>query len=108
MSINLVLIASIFILCIIILLLFFIKRERISLKYGIIWLLLFGFLFILLLIPGVLIWMTHLLGFEVSSNMIFSMLIGTLVIINISLTMIVSSQDKKIRLLIQEVSMLKK
>ena len=70
--------------------------------------LLFGFLFILLLIPGVLIWMTHLLGFEVSSNMIFSMLIGTLVIINISLTMIVSSQDKKIRLLIQEVSMLKK
>ena len=65
------------------------------------------FLFIFLLIPGLLEVLTHLLGFQMSSNMIFSLLLSVLVVISISLTGIVSSQDKKIRLLIQEVSMLK-
>ena len=50
---------------------------------------------------------TNLLGFEVGSNMIFAGLIAMLIFINIALTVIVSGQSSKIRLLIQEVSMLK-
>ena len=49
----------------------------------------------------------NLLGFEVGSNMIFAGLIAMLIFINIALTVIVSGQSSKIRLLIQEVSMLK-
>ena len=39
--------------------------------------------------------------------MVISLILGVLVIITITLTMIVSTQDKKIRLLIQELSILK-
>lgn len=108
MSLNLIIVATIFIFAIIIFTLYFTKKEKIKVKYAILWLLLFGFLFVFMVIPGLLEWFTSLLGFQMSSNMVFSLLLGVLVIINISLTGIVSSQDKKIRLLVQEVSMMKK
>lgn len=107
MSFNLILVSSIFSLIVILLILYFLKKNKINIKYALVWLLLFGFLFISIIIPGFLEWITNLLGFQVSSNMILSIIIGLLVIINISLTTIVSSQDKKIRLLIQEVSIIK-
>ena len=108
MSLNLMIVATIFIFAIILFILYFVKKEKIKVKYAVLWLLLFGFLFIFMIIPGLLEWLTSLLGFQMSSNMIFSLLLGVLVVINISLTGIVSSQDKKIRLLVQEVSMMKK
>lgn len=108
MSLNLMIVATIFIFAIILFVLYFVKKERIKVKYAVLWLLLFGFLFIFMIIPGLLEWFTSLLGFQMPSNMIFSLLLGVLVVINISLTGIVSSQDKKIRLLVQEVSMMKK
>lgn len=107
MTVNLIFISVLFSVLIIFLILYFIRKDKIKVKYSIIWLLLFVLLLICLLIPGFLNFLTHTLGFQTPSNMIFSMLIAVLVIINISLTGIVSSQDKKIRLLIQEVSLLK-
>ena len=65
------------------------------------------FLLIFTLIPGFLEYLTHLFGFINASNMIFSIFIALLVVLTIVLTMIVSSQDKKIRTLIQEISLLK-
>ncbi len=108
MNLNLILISIIFSLFVILLILYFIKKNKINIKYSIIWLLLFIFLLIFLLIPGFLEFLTRTLGFQTPSNMIFSLLIAVLVIINITLTGIVSSQDKKVRLLIQEISILKK
>ena len=97
----------IFIFLVIFLILYNIKKGKITIKYSVIWLLLFGLLFIFLIIPGFLEFITKLLGFSLSSNMIFSLLIGTLIIINIFLTIIVSSLTDKIRVLTQEVSLLK-
>ena len=108
MTFNLILISIIFIIFVIFLILYFVKKDKLKVKYSIVWLLLFGILLICLLIPGFLEFLTHTLGFQTPSNMIFSMLIAVLVLINISLTGIVSSQDKKIRLLVQEVSLMKK
>lgn len=108
MTLNLILISILFIVFVILFILYFIKKDKINIKYSIVWLLLFFLLLVLLLIPGVLESLTHVLGFQTPSNMIFSMLIAVLVIISISLTGIVSSQDKKIRLLIQEISIFKK
>ena len=108
MTFNLILSAILFIVFIIFFILYFIKKDKIKVKYAIIWLLLFTFLLIFLVIPGFLEILTSLLGFQTPSNMIFSMLMAVLVVINISLTGIVSSQDKKIRMLIQEVSIIKK
>jgi len=107
MTLNLILLITIFVFLVISIILYFIKKEKLKVKYAVIWILLFGLLFIFLLVPGLLGWLTKILGFEMPSNMIFSMILGVLVLINISLTGIVSSQDKKIRLLIQELSIIK-
>lgn len=107
MKLNLILVITMFIFLVLIFILYLVKKELIKVKYAVIWLLLFGLLFLFLLIPGSLNWVTSILGFEIASNMIFSLLLGVLVLINISLTGVVSSQDKKIRTLIQELSLLK-
>lgn len=107
MTFNLGVLIVLFVSLVIGVILYFIKKGKIKLKYAILWILMFGLLLLLLLVPDLLGWLTVKLGFEVPSNMIFSFLLGVLVLINISLTGIVSSQDKKIRLLIQEISIMK-
>lgn len=107
MNINLKFIATMFIVIILFLMLYNVRKNKIDIKYSVVWFILFSLLFVFLIIPGFLEFMTNLLGFEISSNMIFSLLIAVLVIINISFTSIISSHDKKIRMLIQEISILK-
>lgn len=108
MNSKLILISFLFAIAVIFAILYLIRKEKINIKYAIIWLLLFGVLALLLIIPNLLTNITKLLGFEVSSNMIFAIIISVLIIISISLTAIVSTQDRKIRKLIQEVSIIKK
>ena len=107
MSGKLIFWACLFIFVVFLIILYYIKKNKINIKYSVIWFLLFGVLLIFLIIPGFLEKITKLSGFDLASNMIFSLLIGVLVIINIYFTKIISSQDKKIRNLIQEVSLLK-
>lgn len=107
MSLSLKLDSIIFILFIIILIIILVKKDKISVKYSLVWLLPCILLLIFVLIPGFLTFVTKLSGFQTSSNMIFALLIGFLMIITIALTVIVSKQKEKIRLLIQEVSLLK-
>lgn len=107
MTLNLMMVVTIFSCLVLIFILYLVKKDKIKVKYAVLWLLLFGVLLMFLLIPGLLNLITYLLGFEMASNMIFSLLIGVLVLISISLTGVVSSQDRKIRILIQEVSLLK-
>ena len=96
--------ATIFIILIILNIL---KKGRINIKYAILWLLAFSGLLIVLLIPNLLNTVTDFFGFSLSSNMILVFFIAILVLINISITIIISGQTEKIRLLIQEVSLLK-
>lgn len=107
MSASLVLVSGIFSIFIIIFILYLVHREKVNIKYSLIWLILFVGLLICLFIPGLLNYITKVLGFKTASNMVLSLLIAVLVIINISNTVINSHQDKKIRLLIQEISLLK-
>lgn len=107
MSDSLIFYCCIFAFFVIFLIIHFVRRNKINIKYSVVWILIFGILFIFLLVPGLLGFITKLLGFNLSSNMIFSLLIGSLVIINIAFTVILSSQDRKIRLLVQELSLLK-
>ena len=107
MNINLSFVSIVFCVFVIIFLLILLKREKVSIKYSLVWFVLFLVLFISLLIPGFMNFITKILGFQMASNMLLSLFISVLVVINISLTVIVSSHDKKIRLLIQEISLLK-
>ncbi len=108
MNFNLLLVSGIFSVFIIIFILHLVHIEKVNIKYAIVWLLLFSALLVCLFVPGLLSLITKSLGFQTSSNMILSLLIAVLVMINISNTVINSNQDKKIRLLIQEISILKK
>lgn len=107
MNLNLKIMALCAILAIYIAMTLLLRKNRISVKYSIVWYFSATLLLLTLLIPGFLEMLTHLTGFVVSSNMIFSFLIVMLIFINISLTVIVSNQSDKIRVLIQEVSILK-
>lgn len=85
----------------------FIKKDNISIKYSLIWLGSGILMIIAIMIPNFLDKISHLLGFELVSNMIFMIAIIILLAISFSFTIIVSRQTQKIRLLIQEVSLMK-
>ena len=107
MSLELKVIALIFLLFIILLIFNLIRKERVSIKYSIIWLTSLIVIFFFIVIPGFLSFATDLLGFQTSSNMVISLLLAVLIIISIMLTVIVSKQKEQIRLLIQEISLIK-
>ena len=96
-----------FILFIIVLIIHFIKKDKMNLKYAIIWFISLFVLLIFTIFPEVLGLLTKLVGIQVSSNFLFALLISFLFIMCISLTIIVSQQKDQIRKLIQEVSLLK-
>lgn len=107
MSTNLKIISIVFSVILILVVLLFVRKGKITIKYSLVWL---GSTFILLILsifPSVLSWLTKIIGIQVASNLIFALIIGILLIVCISLTIIVSSQTEKIKLLIQEVSLLK-
>ena len=107
MSTVLKITSILFLLFVLFLILHLVKKERIAIKYSFVWLIPVVILIIFVLIPGFLTWTTNLLGFQTASNMILTILVGLLLIISIALTVIVSTQKEQIRLLIQEVSLLK-
>lgn len=107
MSFALKISAIVFILFVLIIINYFVSKEKISIKYSFVWTIPCVFLLLFILIPGFLTWTTKLLGFQTASNMVFAALIALLIFITISLTVIVSTQNNKIRLLIQEISILK-
>lgn len=107
MSLSLKIIALIFILAIIVILTVIVNKKNISIKYAIFWYLCLLLLTLFTIFPSLLTWVTKLFGMQVASNFIFAILIGTLFIVTIFLTMVVSEQNEKIRALIQEVSILK-
>lgn len=88
--------------------LYLLKKDRIPVKYSLVWLFSGLIILFLSLIPNLFGLLSDLLGFMTMSNMVVGMFIFILLMITISLTVIVSGQKKKITLLIQEVSMLKK
>ena len=98
-------IASIFFLLII---LFSLRKNSMSIKNSITWLLLPIVFLIIAIFPGPIEAFSHFLGFEILSNFIFLIIIGLLIIICFYLTITVSQLQAKITKLIQEVAILKK
>lgn len=107
MNFELVLSSIVFLLFLMFLILYLVKRRRISVKYSLVWLFPCLVLILFTIVPGLMGYISNLLGFQTSSNMILTSLIGFLMVITIALTVIVSNMKDKIRLLIQEVSILK-
>jgi len=84
------------------------RKGRVPIKYSLLWLLSSAIILFVAIFPNVLNAISHLIGFETTSNMVIGVILVILLFITMSLTIIVSGQKEKIRLLIQEVSLLKK
>lgn len=98
-------IASIILFTIII---FSLRKNSMSIKNSVAWLLLPLVFLIIAIFPGPIDSLSQALGFEVLSNFIFLIIIGLLVIICFFLTTTISRQQSEIIKLAQEVSILKK
>ena len=108
MSIELKIFSLIFLTVILFFINYLLIKDKISIKYAIIWLIPIFTMLLFVLIPNLLICITIFLGFQTSSNMIFAILISLLLYISLALTVIVSRQKNQIRLLIQEISIIKR
>lgn len=108
MSSGLLLISLSFIIILFIVITMFVRKDSISIKYSLIWYSSLFVLFFLIISPTLLKWITNLFKIQVASNLIFAMIIGILFVVTISLTIIASKQKEQIKLLVQEVSVLKK
>lgn len=84
-----------------------IKKKRMSMKYGSLWLVLILLMMVIVICPGIIFKLASLLGFEASSNMIFLLGFFFLFYMIFILTTSISIMNEKIKLLIQEVSLLK-
>ena len=82
----------------------FIRKEKIPIKYSLVWL--FSGLVIILigLIPEIFLKITNFIGFQLMSNMVIAVFI---LLINLVFAVILSTQNKKIINLTQEISLLK-
>ena len=107
MSLKLKLVLAAFVLVYLIIVLYLVRKNKINIKYSFIWLFCGAFMFVALLIPGFIEILAKILGFQTITNMLFFLGIFLLLFISFTLTVIVSTQNKKIRLLIQEISILK-
>ncbi len=83
------------------------KKGRVPVKYSLIWFLSAAIMMVVSLFPNFLCTISSMLGFVAMSNMIIGVMIAILLFISISLTIIVSGQKEKIKLLIQEISLIK-
>lgn len=89
-------------------LLYMLKRNKLSLRYTLIWLLTGFVMSVLALFPRLLTYFAVLLGFEVPANALFSFLFFFTFVILISLTTIVSKQNESIKHLVQYIAILDK
>ena len=83
------------------------KKNTISIKNSIAWLLLPIMFFLITLFPEPLTILSKWLGFETLSNFIFLVVIALLIIICFFHTVTISKQQAQITKLIQEISILK-
>ena len=83
------------------------KKNTISIKSSIAWLLLPVVFLLIAIFPEPLTVFSNWLGFETLSNFIFLIAIALLIILCFFLTIIISNQQIQITKLIQEVSILK-
>ncbi len=83
------------------------RKKHLTIKYTSLWVFLILIMAVVVMFPGLVFKLSELAGFEKTSNMIFLLGFFFLFYLSFILTTIISKQNEKINLLIEEVSMLK-
>lgn len=96
------------VICYFIIILYYLKKRMLELKYTLLWLAAGVVMGIMIFFPELLAAFVRVLGIESNMNGLYVLCIAYIIAILMSLTSIVSRQAFKIRTLIQEISMLDK
>lgn len=107
MSIKLRIALLIFSIIWFIIILYSIRKNKLPIKYSLIWILAIFVIVLISVVPFILEYFAKLFGFLTMSSLVIGIMITILLGITLILTIIISHQKKQITLLIQEVSMLK-
>ena len=99
---------SVAVICYFIIILYYLKRKMLELKYTLIWLAAGLVMGIMIYFPELLVRFVRLLGIESNMNGLYILCIAFIMMILMTLTSIASRQQLKIRILIQELSMMEK
>lgn len=99
---------SIAVICYFIIILYYLKRKMLELKYTLIWFVAGIIMGIMIYFPELLVRFVRILGIESNMNGLYVLCIAFIMMILMTLTSIVSRQQMKIRILIQELSMMEK
>ena len=99
---------TIAVICYFILILHYLKNKMLELKYTLIWLAVGIIMGVLIIFPELLSAFIRLLGIESNMNGLFILFFAFVIMTLMTLTSIVSRQNMKIRILIQELSTLEK
>lgn len=85
-----------------------IRKKKINVTFSIFWLITGVLLIISTLVPNLIEYISKKLGFEAPSNMLFCITIFIAFYLIFNLTIILSKENSKNTLLVQELSLLKK
>ena len=107
MDIKLKIFLSIVVLLQLILIIRTIKRNSLSIRYGILWIFLIIIMFLGIIFTNVVFKISNVIGFEVPSNMVLILLAFFQFYMSFFLTLKISKQTQQIKTLTQEVSILK-
>lgn len=99
---------SIAVICYFILVLYYLKKRMLELKYTLLWLLAGVVMGIMIFFPQLLVKFVRILGIESNMNGLYVLCLGFILAILMSLTSIVSRQSAKIRLLVQQIAIMEK
>lgn len=83
------------------------RKGSIPIKYSLLWYFCAIIIFMVAVFPFTMEYIKAIIGFKTISNLVVGIIIALLLFLTMSLTIIMSGQQKKITLLIQEVSTLK-
>lgn len=96
------------VICYFITILYFLKQKALNLKYTLLWIVAGLVMGALVIVPELLVFCIHIFGIQDNMNGLFIFAIGFMIMILLSLTSIASRQNRKIRTLTQEMSILDK
>lgn len=96
------------VICYFVLILYYLKKRMLELKYTLIWLFAGLIMGIMIFVPELLVCFVRLLGIESNMNGLYVLCFAFIIAILMTLTSIVSRQTMKIKILIQELSMMEK
>jgi putative membrane protein len=86
--------------------LYFLKKKALELKYTLLWLGAGVVMLLFIIFPSILVWLIQCLGVESPMNGLFFLVIAFLMMICMTLTSIVSRQTRKINRLVQQIAIL--